>query len=470
MSEDPADGPCWFRAVSEGDDGLVSEVRERLAAGGLHLVPWRPDIRGDGVLACASSGRDVHGLVRRMCRAGRVLVLCVGHEEAPPDEAWGLLRQGAADVLSWTGGADDVVGAVAARLRRWRLVERLLDSPMVRNNLVGHSTAWRSVLFDLVETAAFTDNPVLVTGETGTGKELAAQLVNALDRRSGRSSLVLVDCTTITPTLAGSEFFGHEKGSFTGAVGARDGAFALADQGTLFLDEVGELPLDLQAELLRVIQEGTYKRVGGNTWHTTRFRLVCATNRDLHERIRQGTFRGDLYYRIAVSRFHLPPLRARPDDILPLAEHFLCQAMPDHRRPCFDRAVREMLLALDYPGNVRELRQLVYRIAARHAGPGTVTVGDVPPDERPARGPEPLECSLAAPVRLALVRGATLAQVRDAVRDELIGQVLADEACRGRSGLLRRAAERLGVSVRTLQVWQHDHAAGAGGPAPRDTS
>ncbi|WP_053620022.1 sigma 54-interacting transcriptional regulator [Nocardiopsis sp. NRRL B-16309] len=466
MSEDPAIGPCWFHAVGDGAHTAADQARERLAATGLHLVPWRPGAHGDGVLACAAPDGRVHDLVHEMGRAGRVLVLCLGHEETPPLDAWPLLRHGAADVLPWAGGGDRAVRAVAARLRRWRRLEEILDSAVVRDHLVGRSAVWRSVLSDLAETAAFTDNPVLVTGETGTGKELVARLVNALDRRSGRSSLVLVDCTTITPTLAGSEFFGHEKGSFTGAVGARDGAFALADQGTLFLDEVGELPLELQAELLRVIQEGTYKRVGGNAWRTTRFRLVCATNRDLREHIRQGSFRGDLYYRIAVSRFHLPPLRERPDDILPLAEHFLRHAMPEHERPCFDRAVQDMLVALDYPGNVRELRQLVYRMAARHAGPGLVTVGDVPPDERPDRGPEPLARSLSGPLRAALARGATLPQVKDAVRDELIGLVLAEEARRGRTGALRRAAERLGVSVRTLQMWQHDHVAASDDASP----
>src|SRR5690606_31880967 len=135
--------------------------------------------------------------------------------------------------------------------------------------------------------------------------------------------LVILDCSTIVPELAGSEFFGHERGAFTGALITREGAFALADGGTLFLDEIGELPLHLQVQLLRVIQEGTYKKVGSNTWKSTRFRLICATNRDLSEEVKKGRFRADLFYRIASWTFHLPPLRERKEDILPLALHFL---------------------------------------------------------------------------------------------------------------------------------------------------
>jgi transcriptional regulator with GAF, ATPase, and Fis domain len=137
---------------------------------------------------------------------------------------------------------------------------------------------------------------VLITGESGTGKELIARLIHALDSRVDKGDFVILDCTTVVPTLSGSEFFGHEKGAFTGAIAQRDGAFAMADGGTLFLDEIGELPLVLQAELLRVIEEGMYKRVGSNTWRKTSFRLLCATNRDLLQEESRGNFRKDLYY------------------------------------------------------------------------------------------------------------------------------------------------------------------------------
>src|SRR5678816_4688946 len=142
----------------------------------------------------------------------------------------------------------------------------------------------------------------LIAGESGTGKELVARLIHALDRREPKGPFVVLDCTTVSPELAGSEFFGHERGAFTTAVTAREGAFAMADGGTLFLDEVGELPLALQAELLRVIQERVYKRVGSNTWKQADFRLVCATNRDLAAEEAKGNFRLDLFHRIASSR------------------------------------------------------------------------------------------------------------------------------------------------------------------------
>src|SRR5262249_20244908 len=155
------------------------------------------------------------------------------------------------------------------------------------------------------------------------------------------------------------ELFGHERGAFTGAVNPREGAFALADGATLFLDEVGELPLRLQAQLLRAIQEKTYKRVGGNVWQTTDFRLVCATNRDLTDAVERGEFRGDLYSRIGGWVFRTPPLRERPEDILPLSTHFLSTFLPEETLPELDEPVREYFLRRPYPGNVRELRQLV---------------------------------------------------------------------------------------------------------------
>ena len=164
------------------------------------------------------------------------------------------------------------------------------------------------------------------------------------------------------------------------------GAFELADGGTLFLDEVGELSVPLQAELLRVIQEGTFKRVGSNTWRKSAFRLVCATNRDLAAEQAQGTFRNDFYYRIAGCTLHLPSLRERAEDILPLFRHFFRQVHPDGQPPELEDAVRDLLVSRDYPGNVRDLRSLVLRIVHRYLGTGFVTVGDIPDDERAGTG------------------------------------------------------------------------------------
>lgn len=205
---------------------------------------------------------------RRLCDLSqngfvRVLAVALGSRYLRECDRWQLLQAGASDVLAWKE-LEEPVRALAARLQRWVSVEELLASPLVRQNLVGNSRVWLSVLRDVVEVARWSDASLLLTGETGTGKELVARLVHALDGRSEKGDLVLLDCSTIVPALSGSEFFGHERGAFTGAVTARKGAFALASRGTLFLDEVGELPVRLQAELLRVIQEGTYKPVGGD--------------------------------------------------------------------------------------------------------------------------------------------------------------------------------------------------------------
>jgi transcriptional regulator with GAF, ATPase, and Fis domain len=276
------------------------------------------------------------------------------------------------------------------------------------------------------------------------------RLVHELDPRASRNELVIVDCTTITPELSGSEFFGHERGAFTGAIGMREGAFAEADGGTLFLDEVGELPPALQAQLLRVVQEGTYKRVGSNVWQRSRFRLVSATNRDLLVSIKQGRFRHDLYHRIGGWVFRVPPLRERREDILPLACHFLRTFLPDISVADFDLPVREYLLSRHYPGNVRDLRQLIARISSRHVGPGPITIGDLPDDEHPESAPSKetwcvpeFERSIAQ----ALSLGIGLKEISQAAAD-----AATRIAIREGNGNLRDAARRLGVTDRALQL------------------
>ena len=262
---------------------------------------------------------------------------------------------------------------------------------------------------------------------------------------------MIVDCTTIVPGLSGSEFFGHERGAFTGAAGARDGAFALANRGTLFLDEIGDLPLPLQAELLRVVQERTFKRVGGNTWRQTDFRLVCATNRNLLEQVGRGEFRGDLYYRIANGSCRLPSLGERSSDILPLARHFLSKSVGDGAVSAeLDPLVRDLLLSREYPGNVRDLRQLVLRICHRHVGAGPITIGAVPEEERP-REDEPApgwqSGGFLEGIRRAVQLGVPLKDISRAATDGAV-EIAVDEE----GGNLQRAAQRLQVTDRTLQM------------------
>ena len=368
-----------------------------------------------------------------------------------PEQARQLMRAGASDILALDGNAP-CVDEMIARIHRWDAVENLVGAPYVKRCLIGESPAWKNVLRQLVEIAHFTDASVLIQGESGTGKELVARLIHELDDRKQKKELVILDCSTITPELSGSEFFGHERGAFTGAVSAREGAFALADQGTLFLDEIGELPLHLQTQLLRVIQEQTFKRVGGNSWQHTAFRLVCATNRDLWAQVQKGEFRADLYFRLASFICDLPPLRERTEDVLPLARHFLKTASPQGSGYGLqlDLAVEEYLLNRDYPGNIRDLRQVITRLLCRHAGKGLITLGCIPPDERETwfrRDSAWHQGNFELAIKRGLMNGAGLKEISRIAEDIAI-RIAVDEA----AGNLQQAAQRLGVTDRTLQL------------------
>jgi transcriptional regulator with GAF, ATPase, and Fis domain len=387
-------------------------------------------------------------------RSDRILALSASRD-ALGENSWELLRAGASDVVGWDA-PENAARHVAERLRRWQVIDELVECQHVRDFLVGGSPIWRALLRDAAEVARFTDAAVLITGESGTGKERVAQLIHELDPRPRKRKLVVLDCSTVVPTLAGSEFFGHEKGAFTGATAAREGAFELADGGTLFLDEVGELPVTLQAELLRVVQEGTFKRVGSNTWRTSVFRLVCATNRDLATDEARGAFRNDFYYRIAGSRLHLPNLADRREDILPLFRHFFRQVHPDREPPELEASVQDLLVNRAYPGNVRDLRSLVLRIAHRHLGAGRVTVGDVPEQDRPAprrSSSAPLASAFEESIRRSLAQGAKLQEITSTATDVAMRLTLAREG-----GDLQRAARSLGVADGAVRLWTSDAA------------
>jgi transcriptional regulator with GAF, ATPase, and Fis domain len=405
----------------------------------------------EGIICFSSIDDDLYELVRELShnREKRVLAVPVTGVKLESAQAWRLMLAGASDVFHWSS-ASEMAERVKARFDRWRAVDELLQSPTIQKHLIGGSPAWRSALRQIVEVARFTNAAVLLIGESGTGKELIGRLVHELDPKASGNELVIVDCTTIAPELSGSEFFGHERGAFTGAVGARDGAFADAHGGTLFLDEVGELPLALQAQLLRVVQEGTYKRVGSNAWQRSQFRLVSATNRNLLQSIENGHFRHDLYHRIGGWIFRVPPLNERREDIVPLARHFLVTFLPGLAEADFDLPVREYLLNRAYPGNVRDLRQLIARISSRHVGPGPITIGDLPDDEHPANTPEKeswrvpeFERSIAQ----ALSLGIGLKEISQAAAETATRIAMHEE-----NGNLRNAARRLGVTDRALQM------------------
>jgi formate hydrogenlyase transcriptional activator len=234
-------------------------------------------------------------------------------------------------------------------------------NPRRFEQLVGNSPALESVL-EQVERVAPTDSTVLLQGETGTGKELIARAVHNISSRCGRPYIKL-NCAAIPFDLLESELFGHEKGAFTGAIAQKVGRFEMADKGTLFLDEVGDIPLALQPKLLRVLQEQEFERLGSTRTHQVDVRLVAATNRDLADMVKQGKFRSDLYYRLNVFPILLPPLRARSEDIPALVTHFV-ELYGRRMGKQIERIPPEMISALssyEWPGNIRELQNFIER-------------------------------------------------------------------------------------------------------------
>jgi transcriptional regulator with GAF, ATPase, and Fis domain len=236
-----------------------------------------------------------------------------------------------------------------------------IDKGLVCDEIIGSSGALQKVL-SLVSKVAPTDATVLITGETGTGKELVARAVHQRSRRSARAS-VSVNCAAIPHGLIASELFGHEKGSFTGAMQRRLGRFELAEGGTIFLDEVGELPAETQIALLRVLQEHEFERVGGTRSIPANVRVIAATNRNFHAALAAGTFRSDLFYRLQVFPIEIPPLRERREDIALLVEYFLDRYSRKARKNIshISQQTLETLQSYAWPGNIRELQNVIER-------------------------------------------------------------------------------------------------------------
>jgi transcriptional regulator with GAF, ATPase, and Fis domain len=264
-----------------------------------------------------------------------------------------------------------VISAGAAQLKFQPFEERIEILPSDRESLgemVGKSTRMREI-YGLIERIAPTDATVLIDGETGTGKDLVARTIHGLSRRKG-GPFIVVDCGAVTGTLIESELFGHEKGAFTGASNTRQGAFELANTGTVFLDELGELSLDLQPKLLRVLEQRELRRVGGTKTIKVDIRVVAATKKDLRSEVEKGKFREDLFFRLSVVPITIPPLRARREDVPLLVQQFLTRMAPDGGNPpTVDDATMAAMQAHDWPGNVRELRNVMERAIAIGADP-----------------------------------------------------------------------------------------------------
>jgi transcriptional regulator with GAF, ATPase, and Fis domain len=310
-----------------------------------------------------------------------------------------------------------------------------VDRASMFEEIVGASPTLKSVLTRVAKVAP-TDSTVFISGETGTGKELIARAVHKRSPRAGRAFLS-VNCAALAPTLISSELFGHEKGAFTGATQRRLGRFELADGGTIFLDEVGELLPDTQVMLLRVLQEREFERVGGTQPVRVDVRVIAATNRDLKAAIASGSFRQDLYYRLNVFPIEVPPLRDRKDDLLMLIEYFVQRYASRAGKPIrsIDKKTLELLQAYDWPGNIRELQNVIERSVILSSG-GVFTVNELWLSTQSAQPTRPMTAS--APFH---------GDPRD--EREIIEAALAES--RGRIAGPSGAAARLDIPASTLE-------------------
>ncbi|HEV7456666.1 MAG TPA: sigma-54 dependent transcriptional regulator [Roseococcus sp.] len=390
-------------------------------------------LRGTGAdLVLADVTHDLPWLLERLTeeRIATPVIACGRNADA--DAVLRAIRAGAREFLPLPPDAD----LIAAMLQA---VAEGPDAPVYRDPAM-------AALMARAEQLARAEASVLVTGESGTGKEVLARHIHAHSRRH-RGPFVALNCAALPETLLESELFGHEKGAFSGAVAARRGRFEQAEGGTLLLDEIGEMDLRLQAKLLRVIQEREVDRLGGTGPIRVDVRILAATNRDLPSEVRAGRFREDLYFRLNVVALHIPPLRARPGDILPLAEHFAqryadANGLP--RRPLSPLAASR-LLAHGWPGNVRELENTLHRAVLLAHGP------EITPDAIELMAPPPeaaptVTIAAQAPASPAEPIAALVGRRMDEVERDLILETLG--RCLGNR---TRAAEILGISIRTLR-------------------
>jgi len=288
-----------------------------------------------------------------------IVILMTAHSSV--ETAVEAMKAGAADYLTKPFSLDELTLLVKRQLESRRLAARVeaLEDDLARyvaREMIGESAAIRDVI-RMIEKVARTDASVLITGESGTGKELVARAVHAAGRRN-QGPFVAINCAALPETLLESELFGHEKGAFTGAVQRKRGRFEVADGGSIFLDEVGEIAPAIQAKLLRALEEHSFPRVGGTVPISIDVRMIAATNRDLLADMKEGRFREDLFFRLNVFPIHIPPLRERGDDILLLADHILARLQP---RMHLTGGARTALRRYHWPGNVRELRNVLER-------------------------------------------------------------------------------------------------------------
>jgi DNA-binding NtrC family response regulator len=325
----------------------------------------------------------------KMLRKDAIVIMMTAF--ATVDTAVQALKDGAYDYVTKPFDPDDLTHLIRNASKQVslsnevRMLREQVSSLENVENLVGNSPAIQNVLRQ-IESVAPSNASVIITGESGTGKELVARAIHANSPRRF-FPLVTVHCGALTESLLESELFGHEKGAFTGAVYSRKGRFEMADNGTVFLDEIATIPAKMQVELLRVLETKTFVRVGGTKEISSDFRIICATNRDLKSMVDQGLFREDLYYRLNVVNIFVPPLRERKEDIPLLAGHFIAKYCIPMNKPIvgIDADALRRLEEFSYPGNIRELENIIERAIVIGNGK-RITVKDLPSDREADTG------------------------------------------------------------------------------------
>jgi DNA-binding NtrC family response regulator len=370
------------------------------------------------------------------------VIMITGHGSI--DNAVKAMKLGALDYLEKPVNPEALLLQVQKAQERQILVDqnaffmRELAGRYHIENIIGHSPVMLEV-FDKIRSLATSDASVLITGESGTGKELIANHLHyASSRQTG--PLVKVSCAALAPGVLESELFGHERGAFSGAIYGRAGRFEQADRGTLFLDEVGDIPIPTQTKLLRVLQSGEFERVGGNLMHKSNFRLISATNQDLKKDIKKETFRQDLYYRLCVVEIEMPPLRSRREDLPLLINHFikLYREKTNKRIEAIEAEAMAALMRYNWPGNVRELKNVIEAAFVYCTGE-IIQVKQLPPQ---------IHCIETNPADLSRLSIRTLDEIECAMIELCMVEMKGNKS---------KAAELLGVTRTTLISKLHKH-------------
>jgi DNA-binding NtrC family response regulator len=418
----------WGFDVEAAADG--EQALERIAS-------FHPGIILTDLVVPKIGGLD---LLHRVAELGEHVTTVILTAQGTIETAVEAIKQGAYDYLTKPVDLPRLqilLGKIIERhetLREVRVLRRQLSEYGMFGRLVGNSAEMRKI-YHVIEQAAPTNASVLISGESGTGKELVAQTIHQLSARAS-ATYVPINCVAIPDMLLESELFGHERGAFTGAVERRPGCFEIADHGTLFLDEIAEMTPPTQVKLLRVLQERTFRRLGGRMEQAVDVRIIAATNVDPQNAVKEGKLREDLYYRLNVFEVNLPPLRERKGDLPLLIEHFVNEYNARHGRSvaALEPRAMDLLCAYPWPGNVRELRNVIER-ATIVANGHFITIDDLP---------RLSDLSRTAPLSAAargLAPGLTVAEAE---------QQLIEVTLLHTHGNKTRAAELLGISLKTL--------------------